>query len=160
MSRLIFALALLLSPAIYGQQAAKESAAPHHTSGSFEPGVKVLPADFPATPSLGRMTINKQLHGGIEGVSTGQMLTAMSETKGSAGYVAVEVVTGKVDGRSGSFSLIHLGLMDRGKPTLTVTVVPDSGTGELAGLAGTFTINIAADGKHTYDFDYTLPAKP
>ena len=160
MSRLIFALALLLSPAIYGQQTAKESAAPHHTSGSFEPGVKVLPVDFPATPSLGRMTINKQLHGGIEGVSTGQMLTAMSETKGSAGYVAVEVVTGKVDGHSGSFSLIHLGLMDRGKPTLTVTVVPDSGTGELAGLAGIFTIKIDDDGKHTYDFDYTLPAKP
>ncbi len=72
----------------------------------------------------------------------------------------MEVVTGKVDGLSGSFSLIHLGLMDRGKPTLTVTVVPDSGTGELTGITGTFTVNIAADGKHTYDFDYTLPAKP
>jgi hypothetical protein len=169
MSPRIFALALLLAAAIYSPdvraqqtaaQATKESPATHHTSGSFEPGVKVLPADFPATPSLGRMTLNKQLHGGIEGVSTGEMLTAMSETKGSAGYVAVEVVTGKVDGRSGSFSLIHLGLMDRGKPTLTITVVPDSGTGELAGLAGTFTVNIAADGKHTYEFDYTLPTKP
>jgi hypothetical protein len=132
----------------------------HHTSGSFEPGVKPLPADFPTAPSLGRMTINKQLHGGIEGTSIGQMLTAMSETRGSAGYVAVEVVTGKVDGRTGRFSLIHTGIMDRGKPTLTVTVVPDSGTGELVGLTGTFTITIGADGKHTYDFDYTLPAKP
>jgi hypothetical protein len=132
----------------------------HHASGSFEPGVKPLPADFATAPSLGRMTINKQLHGGIEGTSIGQMLTAMSETKGSAGYVAVEMVTGKVDGRTGSFSLIHTGIMDRGKPTLTVTVVPDSGTGELVGLTGTFTITIAADGKHAYGFDYTLPAKP
>lgn len=156
----ILSLALLLTPVVHSQQTAKGNPVSHHTTGSFEPGVKPLPADFPAAPSLGRMTINKQLHGGIEGVSTGQMLTAMSETKGSAGDVAVEVVTGKVDGLSGSFSLIHLGLMDRGKPTLTVTVVPDSGTGELTGITGTFTVNIAADGKHTYDFDYTLPAKP
>lgn len=156
----VFALALLLAPAAHTQQAANGSLMSHHAIGSFEPGVKPLPADLPTAPSLGRMTLNKQLHGGIEGTSTGQMLTAMSETKGSAGYVAVEVVTGKVDGLTGSFSLIHMGIMDRGKPTLTVTVVPDSGTVELVGLAGTFTINIAADGKHTYDFEYTLPKKP
>jgi hypothetical protein len=150
----------VLAPAIHAQPAAKGSLMSHHATGSFEPVVKPLPPDFPDAPALGRMTINKQLHGGIEGNSTGQMLTAMSETKGSAGYVAVELVTGKVDGRAGSFSLIHLGLMDRGKPTLTVTVVPDSGTGELVGLTGTFTINITADGKHTYDFEYTLPTKP
>jgi hypothetical protein len=156
----VLALALLLAPAAHTQQAVKGNLMSHHTTGSFEPGVKPLPADFPAAPSLGRMILNKQLHGGIEGTSTGQMLTAMSETKGSAGYVAVEVVTGKVDGLTGSFSLIHMGIMDRGKPTLTVTVVPDSGTGELVGLAGTFTINIATDGKHTYDFEYTLSAKP
>ena len=85
----------------------------HHTTGTFEPGVKPLPADFPSTPSLGRMTIDKTLHGGIEATSVGQMLTAMTETKGSAGYVAVEVVTGKLDGHTGSFSLIHRGIMDR-----------------------------------------------
>jgi Protein of unknown function (DUF3224) len=157
---LTFLLATLLASTVHAQQAAKGSPMSHHTTGSFEPGVKPLPPDFPNAPSLGRMTINKQLHGGIEGISTGQMLTAMSETKGSAGYVAVELVSGKLDGLAGSFSLIHIGLMDRGKPTLTVTVVPDSGTGELVGLTGTFTINIAADGKHTYDFEYTLPAKP
>ena len=106
------------------------------------------------------MTINKTLHGGIEGTGIGQMLTSMSATKGSAGYVAVELITGSVDGRKGTFSLIHLGLMERGKPTLSVKVVPDSGTGELTGLTGTFTINIAADGKHTYDFEYSLPAQP
>jgi hypothetical protein len=157
---LTFLLATLLASAVHAQQAAKGNLMAHHTTGSFEPGVKPVPPDFPNTPSLGRMTINKQLHGGIEGSSTGQMLTAMSETKGSAGYVAVELVTGKLDGRAGSFSLIHMGLMDRGKPTLSVTVVPDSGTGELVGLTGTFTIHIAADGKHTYDFEYMLPTKP
>ena len=129
----------------------------HHTSGSFQPEVKPVPADFPAEPNLGRMTINKTLQGGIEGTGVGQMLTSMTATKGSAGYVAVEVITGTLDGRKGSFSLIHLGLMERGKPSLKVTVVPDSGTGELVGLAGTFTITIASDGKHTYEFEYTLP---
>jgi hypothetical protein len=130
----------------------------HHTTGSFEPVVKPVAPDFPAAPSLGRMTIDKTLHGGIDGTGVGQMLTSMTETKGSAGYVAVELITGTVDSHKGTFSLIHLGLMDRGKQTLTITVVPDSGTGELTGLTGTFTLHIAPDGKHTYDFDYTLPS--
>jgi hypothetical protein len=154
------ALALLLVPAVYGQQSVKGGSMSHHATGTFEPDVKPVPSDFPAAPLLGRMTINKTFHGGIEATSVGQMLTAMTDVKGSAGYVAVEFVTGKVDGRSGSFSLIHRGIMDRGKPTLSVTVVPDSGTGELVGMTGTFTIDIAADGKHSYTFDYTLPAKP
>ena len=132
----------------------------HHTSGSFEPDIKPVPADHPETPTLGRFTLSKTLHGGIEGSGVGQMLTAMTATKGSAVYVAVEVITGKVDGRNGSFALVHRGLMDRGAQSLTVTVVPDSGTGELVGIAGSFTIHIAAGGKHTYDFDYTLAAVP
>lgn len=151
------ALLFVLVPAMHAQAPSKGAVMSHHTSGSFEPDVKPVPADFPSAPNLGRMTINKTLHGGIEGTGVGQMLTSMTETKGSAGYVAVEVITGSVDGKKGSFSLIHTGLMDRGKPSLTVTVVPDSGTGELTGLAGTFIIHIAADGKHTYEFDYTLP---
>ena len=77
----LFALALLLTPVAHAQPAAKGSPMPHHTSGTFEPGVKPLPPDFSVAPSLGRMTINKQLHGGIEGTSIGQMLTAMSDTK-------------------------------------------------------------------------------
>jgi hypothetical protein len=160
MKLLALTLALIFIPSLGAQEPVKGTPMSHHATGSFEPGVKPLPADFPAAPTLGRMTLNKTLHGGIEGTSTGQMLTAMTETKSSAGYVAVEVVTGKVDGHTGTFSLIHIGLMDKGKPTLTVTVVPDSGTGELTGLTGTFTITIAPDGKHTYTFDYTLPAKP
>ncbi len=152
------ALLLVLIPAVHAQTPGRGVPMSHHTTGSFEPGVKPLPADFPAAPNLGRMTLNKTLHGGIEGTGVGQMLTSMTETKGSAGYVAVETITGTVDGRKGSFSLIHLGLMERGKPSLKVTVVPDSGTGELVGLAGTFTIVIGSDGKHTYEFEYTLPS--
>lgn len=131
----------------------------HHTTGTFAPEIKPVGPDFAEAPLLGRMTIHKTLHGGIEATGVGQMLTAMTSTKGSAGYVAVETITGTVDGRKGSFSLMHTGVMDKGKPSLTVTVVPDSGTGELEGIAGTFMIEIAADGKHSYKFDYTLPGR-
>ena len=128
-----------------------------HATGTFD--VKVTPQtdDKNADPALGRMTIDKQFHGDLEGTSKGQMLTGMTEVKGSAGYVAIEKVTGTLKGRSGSFILQHTGVMNRNVPQLTITVVPDSGTGELTGLAGTLTIKIAADGKHSYDFEYTLP---
>ena len=105
--------------------------------------------------TLGRMSIDKQFHGDLEATSKGEMLTAGTGVKGSAGYVAIERVTGTLHGRSGSFVLQHSGTMTRGAPQLTITVVPDSGTGELAGLAGRMTIEIA-DGKHSYDFEYTL----
>ena len=101
------------------------------------------------------MTIDKQFHGDLEGTSKGQMLSAMGSIKGSAGYVAMERVTGTLKGRSGSFVLQHSGTMTRGEPRLVVSVVPDSGTAELVGLAGTLTIKIA-DGKHSYEFEYTL----
>jgi hypothetical protein len=102
------------------------------------------------------MTIDKQIHGDLEGTSKGQMLTAMTAIKGSAGYVAVERVTGTLKGRSGSFTLQHSATMDRNTPHLLITVVPDSGTGELEGITGTFNIKIT-EGKHFYDFEYTLP---
>jgi hypothetical protein len=128
-----------------------------HASGPFE--VKLVPQ----TPdgifenaTTGRMTIDKQFHGDLEATSKGQMLTAMTETKGSAGYVAIERVTGTLKGLSGGFALQHTGSMNRGVPQLSVTVVPDSGTGQLVGLNGKMTINIVS-GKHSYDFEYTLP---
>jgi hypothetical protein len=105
------------------------------------------------------MSIDKQFHGDIEGTSKGQMLTAMTEVKGSAGYVAIERVSGTLHGRRGSFALQHTGIMNRGAPQLSITVVPDSGTGQLAGITGKFDIKIA-DGKHSYEFDYTLPEAP
>src|SRR5262245_34002652 len=101
------------------------------------------------------MSIEKQFHGDLEAQSSGQMLTAMTGVKGSAGYVAIERVTGALHGRSGSFVLQHVGTMTRGAPDLNVRVVPDSGTGELVGLAGTMAI-VVADGKHSYELTYTL----
>lgn len=123
-----------------------------HAAGTFE--VKLTPeAETPGVS--GRMTIDKQFHGDLEAVSQGSMLTAMTSVKGSAGYVAIERVMGKLGGRTGSFALQHSGTMTRGAAELSVTVVPDSGTEELAGLAGKMSIAIAG-GKHSYEFAYTL----
>jgi hypothetical protein len=104
------------------------------------------------------MSIDKQFHGDLEGTSKGEMLTASGTVKGSAGYVAMERVEGKLKGRSGSFVLQHNATMNRGVPQLNIIVVPDSGTGELEGLAGQMTIKITG-GKHFYDFEYTLAAR-
>ncbi len=101
------------------------------------------------------MTIEKQFHGDLEGTSKGVMLAVSTDVKGSAGYVAMEKFTGTLKGRSGTFALQHTGTMNRGTPNLSVTVVPDSGTGELTGLAGELDIEISG-GKHSYKFDYTL----
>jgi hypothetical protein len=105
---------------------------------------------------LARMSIEKQFHGDLEAASKGEMLSAGSSVKGSAGYVAIELVTGELAGRSGTFVLQHNATMTRGAPQLSIVVVPDSGTRELVGLAGTMTIDVT-DGKHSYEFDYELP---
>jgi hypothetical protein len=121
--------------------------------------VKLLPLEMEglATDSkLGRMSINKSISGDLVATTVGQMLSAMTEVKGSAGYVAIEKVDGVLNGRKGTFVLQHTGSMNKGTPNLSVTVVPDSGSGELAGLAGEFSI-IIAGGKHSYEFKYTLP---
>ena len=123
--------------------------------GTFE--VKLNPQIETETidASLGRMTLDKQLHGDLEGTSKGQMLTAGTSTKNSGAYVAVEKVTGTLHGRSGSFILQHSATMTRGTPQLTIQVVPDSGTDQLIGLAGDFKITIT-EGKHYYEFDYSI----
>jgi hypothetical protein len=128
----------------------------NHASGTFD--VKVVPQtdDKNGDAALGRMTIDKQIHGDLEGTSKGQMLTGMTDVKGSAGYVAIEKVSGTLKGRTGTFILQHTGVMNRGVPQLAVTVVPDSGTGQLVGITGNFKI-IIAEGKHSYEFEYTLP---
>jgi hypothetical protein len=122
--------------------------------------VKLVPLG-PASPAekepLGRMSIDKQFVGDLEGTSKGEMLSAGTDVKGSAGYVAMEKVTGTLQGRSGNFVLQHSGTMNRGAAQLSVAVVPDSGTGELKGIAGSLKIVIAPDGTHSYEFDYTLP---
>ena len=125
-------------------------------SGPFEVSLKPLPMDNePGSDLLGRMSIEKQFRGDLEGTSKGQMLTGGTAIKNSAGYVAIERVTGSLKGRKGSFILQHTGLMNRGAASLVITVVPDSGTDQLEGLKGTMTINIEA-GKHSYQLDYTL----
>lgn len=125
-------------------------------TGPFD--VKVTPQnDKYAGPPLGRMTLDKQFHGDLEATSEGQMLSVTTEVKGSAGYVAIERVTGTLQGRTGSFVLQHSATMNRGTPHLSITVVPDSGTGQLEGITGKMNIIIAPDGKHSYDFEYTLP---
>jgi hypothetical protein len=130
----------------------KKEGTMHKAVGGFE--VKLNPfAGF--EPSLGSMSIDKSFHGDLEATSKGQMLSAMGEVKGSAGYVAMERVTGTLGGKKGSFVLQHSATMTRGVPELSVTVVPDSGTDELKGLSGTMKIIIEA-GKHSYEFDYKL----
>lgn len=132
--------------------------ATHHATGTFEPTLTPAPlADENADKSLGRMTLTKQFHGGLQATTRGEMLTVRTATKGSMGYVALEQVTGTLDGRTGTFTLLHSGIMDRGTPHLTVNVMPDSGTGQLTGLTGAMTMDVAPDGKHSYDLAYTLP---
>jgi hypothetical protein len=125
-------------------------------TGTFE--VKLLPltAHAAGDPTLGRMSIDKVFHGDLQGTSQGEMLSAGAVSSGSAAYVAIERVTGTLHGRTGSFAVYHVGVMNRGAGQLTITVVPDSGTGELAGITGTMAIR-NVEGKHDYDVDYDLP---
>ena len=126
-------------------------------TGSFE--VALTPQSEPdAAPgsTLGRLSIDKQFHGDLVAVSKGEMLTAMTDVDGSAGYVAIERVTGILNGRQGSFALQHTGSANRGVQQLAITVVPDSGTGQLIGIMGEVSINIV-DGRHFYTLEYSLP---
>jgi hypothetical protein len=136
--------------------AQQEAAVTTRASGTFEVKLNPLETSSPQDANFGRLSMDKQYHGDLEGTGKGEMLSTGTAVQGSAGYVAMERVAGTLHGRSGSFALQHSGTMTRGAPSLTITVVPDSGTGELAGITGTLLIHIA-DGKHSYDFDYTLP---
>ena len=128
-----------------------------HAKGTFD--VQLKPQrDNSEDATLGRMTIDKQFHGDLEATSKGQMLTG-GTADGSGVYVAIEKISGTLHGRKGTFLLHHTGVMTRGTPQLSITVVPDSGTGQLTGLAGKMTV-IIDDGKHSYDFEYTLAKAP
>lgn len=122
-------------------------------SGSFE---VQLAAQRDAEAGVGRMLIDKRFQGDLDATSVGQMLAVHGTVEGSAAYVAMECVSGRLHGRSGGFALQHRGVMQRGARSLTVTVVPDSGSGSLQGISGSMDITIT-DGKHFYDFDYALP---
>jgi len=126
-----------------------------HATGSFDVKIAPLSAYNADDSSLARMSIDKQFHGALDATSKGEMLSAGSPVKGSAGYVAIEKVSGSLSGRAGTFVLQHSATMNRGTPQLSITVVPDSGTGDLTGISGTMMIDINS-GKHSYTFDYTL----
>ena len=127
-------------------------------AGPFDVKLTPMPPDAGAPEGgPGRLRIDKTFHGELQGTSVGWMLAIRTPVEGSAGYVAMERVEGTLGGRKGTFALQHSGTMARGKQSLTITVVPDSGTGELQGLSGTLDIHIAEGGKHSYVFDYVLP---
>lgn len=133
---------------------------PRHAKGNFDVKLNPQPPEEGVEGGAwGRMSLAKEFHGDLEAVARGEMLAVSSaEVKGSAGYVAMERVSGALHGRKGTFALMHRGVMTRGEPELSVTVVPDSGTGELVGLAGTMAIDVSSG--HAYDFEYTLPERP
>ena len=161
------ALCLTFPTAAGAQPVAKEPSAAlrepitmTRATGTFEVKLAPQPRDEYADGAmLSRLTIDKQFRGDLAGTSKGQMLAAGTSVKGSAGYVAIELVTGTLHGRSGAFVFQHSGTMKRGAATLALTVVPDSGTGGLTGLTGSMVINIA-DGTHSYEFDYSVPGSP
>lgn len=124
-------------------------------SGTFEVRLSPQVDGEAGGASVGRMLIDKRFAGGLEATSKGQMLAVRTATEGSAGYVAMELVTGRLDGREGSFVLQHSGTMERGAQRLSIDVVPDSGTGELVGLAGRMELDFSGGG-HSYHFDYAL----
>jgi hypothetical protein len=146
---LAFALLLPLSAA-----QPKETPMTHHARGTFT--VNVKPLTPPPAEGLGRFSIDKEIHGDLEATTKGEMFSAGDPKQGAAGYVAIEVVTGTLAGKHGSFALQHTATMDKSGLKMTVIVVPGSGAGELKGIEGTFTIQIE-NGQHSYDLEYSLP---
>ena len=126
----------------------------HVVHGTFT--VKIAPLTPAPAEGLGRFSIDKEIHGGLEATTKGEMFSGGDPKAGVAGYVATEVVAGTLAGKQGSFALQHFATMDKSGPKMNVIIVPGSGTGELKGIAGTFTIKIEG-GVHSYDLEYTLP---
>lgn len=158
LKQIIVAAAFLVVPLLFAQSSAPapKEASMLHATGPFD--VKVTAQDDKSDdPLLNRLTLDKQYQGDLEGTGKGQMLTASTAVKGSGSYVAIEKFTGTLKGHAGTFVLQHLGTMTQNVPQLSVSIVPDSGTGDLKGIAGKMTIIIAPSGKHSYDLEYTLP---
>jgi hypothetical protein len=150
-----FRLALfVLAVSVLTLSQPKESSMTHHARGTFT--VKVQPLTPAPAEGIARFSIDKEIHGDLEAATKGEMFSAGDPKAGAAGYVAIEVVTGTLAGKHGSFALQHSATMEPSGRKMTVIVVPGSGTGELKGISGTFDIQIA-DGKHSYDLEYNLP---
>jgi hypothetical protein len=146
----LFALALTR----FASAGAPKEISVHQARGSFT--VDIHPLSPSPASGISRFTVNKTIHGDLEATTIGEMFTGGDPRQGTAGYVAIEVVTGTLGGKHGSFALQHFATMDASGPKMQVIVVPGSGTGELKGIEGTFVIRIE-DGKHFYDFDFTTP---
>jgi hypothetical protein len=158
MNRSLISISSLMIALVVGvpsTHAQEKKLMPHHATGTFE--VKMTPIQGAANDGLQRMSIDKVIHGGLEATTKGEMISAGDYKSGNAGYVAMETVTGTLDGKHGTFAFQHVATMNGGAPEMKVIVTPGSGTGELAGIAGTYTILIE-NGKHSYTFDYTLPS--
>ena len=145
-------LVLGLVPLLLAQQ--KNTPMIYHARGTF--AVNVRPLTPAPAPGLSRFSIDKQIHGDLEATTKGEMFSGGDPQSGAAGYVAIEVVTGILQGKHGSFALQHMAMMDGNGRKMSVVVVPGSGTGELRGMSGVFDIQIA-NGQHSYDLEYTLP---
>jgi hypothetical protein len=159
---LCFAFAIYAHAQSQGSSATPKGAAMSHATGPFDVKMSPQKPDNPIeeAANIARMTGDKQWHGDLEGTSKVVMLATPPDAKGSGIYVALERVTCTLKGRNGTFLLHHTGIMNRGVPELSISVAPDSGTGQLAGITGKMMINIAPGGKHSYDFEYTLPDAP
>jgi len=153
MRQAVVTLGLVVVPLVAGAQR-KEMPVTHNARGTFT--VKIAPLTPAPAEGLGRFAIDKEIHGDLEATTKGEMFSGGDPKAGMAGYVAIELVTGTLAGKHGSFALQHFATMDQNGPKMNVIVVPGSGTGELKGIAGTFTITIAG-GQHSYELEYTLP---
>lgn len=148
---------LVSAQAPRSQTTPKDGPLSMHAEGTFDVKNTPLTADdVLAGTAIGRYGLDKQFQGDLEGTSKGEMLGAGNPATGTAGYVAIEQVTGTLHGRTGSFAMQHFGTMEDNKFELVVKVVPGSGTGDLLGISGTMIIKIVG-GKHSYQFDYFLP---
>jgi hypothetical protein len=143
---------VLFTSAVLGQQ--REPSMSHHARGTFS--VDIKPLAPPPADGLSRLSINKTLVGDLEGSTKGEMFSGGDPKQGIAGYVAIEVFTGTLAGKHGTFALQHFATMDHSARSMSVIVVPGSGTEELRGIAGTFAITVE-NGQHSYDLLYTLP---
>lgn len=153
------ALTAALALAAAASAAPETRMSPMTATGPFDVKLTPEPASAAAEiAGIGRMSLDKTFHGSLQATSRGEMIAFRSATPGSAGYVAMETVRGTLDGREGSFVLQHSATMDRNEPSLSITVVPDSGTGALTGITGRMHIDIAPGGAHSYRFEYRLPA--
>ncbi|HET6180408.1 MAG TPA: DUF3224 domain-containing protein [Candidatus Sulfotelmatobacter sp.] len=147
-------LGAVVAPLLLQTQTSPSKETHMHATGPFD--VKMIPQDDKLGDGITRMLLDKHYHGDLEGAAKGQMLTTGISASKSGAYIAMETFTGTLQGKTGGFALHHTGIMRNGTPDLTINVVPDSGTGQLTGITGKMTIIIAADGKHSYDFEYTL----